>query len=149
MDLMLILGLGALLLIGAVIAGFVLRRAWGDFPTRAGELPRMPHHHAPPIGGPPPAGPSAPGASPASDDIPDLVPILEPMVRRAAEQALDRGATAARYIVRQGDELFFTFGAIADPVERRAAYELMRRFNAGEQVDIGEAFRLIQRISRE
>lgn len=155
MDLTTILILGGLALAVIVAAMWALRRAWGDFPSRAGRMP--------------PAGMAAPGmsrspAAPPFDmqEVPEaalapapsesaavpggLVPIENPMVRRAAEAALQRDDRAARYIVRDGDKLYFSFDQIADPLERQAAYELMRRFNAGEDVDIRAMMQLAQRM---
>src|SRR5919109_1045720 len=99
MDVTTLLILGGIALAIAVAALFALRRAWGDFPDRAST--------------PPPVGPSAPGASPPpsmptfdapiapaplAEPPPGLVPIEHPMMRRAAEAALERGSSAARYI---------------------------------------------------
>jgi hypothetical protein len=155
MDLTTILILGGIVLAVVVAAVWVLRRAWGDFPSRAGDLPpagmaalgmsRPPV--APPLDmqeAPEAASMPAP-AEPAA--VPSgLVPIENPMVRRAAEAALQRDDRAARYIVRDGDMLYFSFDQIADPVERQAAYELMRRFNAGEDVDIRAMMKLAQQM---
>jgi hypothetical protein len=157
MDLTTLLILGGIGLAVVVAALFALRRAWGNFPDRAGT--------------PPPAGPSAPGVSsrpaprpysleaalaPPDQEPPQageppagLVPIENPMVRRAAEAALERGDSSARYIVRDGDQLYFSFDQISDPAQRQAAYDLMRRFNAGEDVDIRALMRLVQEMFRK
>ena len=90
-------------------------------------------------------GTEAPSAAPAGE-AGVLVPIAHPLVRRSAEQALQRGSSAARYIVRQGDQLYFDFSAIEDPARRQRAYDLMRRFNAGQDVDIGEMVRLVREL---
>src|SRR5262245_6739088 len=98
MDLTTILILGGLVLAIAVAALWALRRAWGDFPSRASALPpagmaapgmsRGPvaplDAQEAPHADPPPA-PVEPAATP-----PGLVSIENPMVRRAAEQALQR-----------------------------------------------------------
>jgi hypothetical protein len=155
MDLTTALIFGGIALAMVVAAVWALRRAWGDFPSRAGQLPPA-GTAAPGMSRPPVAPPldmqeasevasvSAPfeaGAVPSG-----LVPIENPMVRRAAEAALQRDQRAARYIVRDGDTLYFSFDQIADPAERQAAYELMRRFNAGEDVDIRAMMKLTQQI---
>jgi hypothetical protein len=148
---------GGLALAIVVAALFALRRAWGNFPDRAGTLP--------------PAGASAPGmsrraaprsyslerelappeqaAAAAGEPPTGLVPIEHPMVRRAAEAALQKDSSAARYIVRDGDQLYFSFAQISDPLQRQAAYDLMRRFNAGEDVDIRAMMRLTQEMFRK
>jgi hypothetical protein len=150
---LLVLGGAALVVLVAVLVA--LNRSWGDFPSRAGSLP--------------PAGSSAPGMSErlpsqwshstpdepeelqassfssASDDE-GLVLITMPMVRRAAEAALERGGEEAKYIVRDGDQLYFSFDRISDPAQRRAAYEMMRRLQAGEDVNIIETLTMIRQI---
>jgi hypothetical protein len=152
--------IGGLALLIVVAALVMLNRSWGNFPDRAGMLP--------------PAGPSAPGVSSpsASSSAPsweaqlldtaaqpslaterpaeagELVPITHQMIRRAAEQALERGAPAARYIVRSGDQVYFDFSRIEDPAQRQEAYELMRRFNAGEDIDLSAMIAMVNRIFR-
>ena len=150
MDTTTIVILAGLVLAIVVAALFALRRAWGNFPDRAGT--------------PPPIGSSAPGDSgqrasrsnsPGTAQTPflatgeppaGLVPIAHPLVRRAAEAALEKDSRAARYIVRDGDQLYFSFGQIDDPAQRQAAYDLMRRFNAGEDVDIRALLQLSRRM---
>src|SRR5262245_8364806 len=137
MDQATLLILGGILLVVVVAVLFALRGAWGNFPdsgTRppvGSSAPGMSYQPASQSYSPEPA--EAPGdrVSPAG-----LVPIANPMVRRAAEAALQKDSRAARYIVRDGDQLYFSFDQISDPAERQAAYDLMRRFNAGEDVDI-------------
>ncbi|MFL5803104.1 MAG: hypothetical protein ACJ8CR_15370 [Roseiflexaceae bacterium] len=155
MDLTTLLILGGLALAIVVAALWALRRAWGDFPSRAGELPPA-GMAAPGMSSRPAAPPLDTGDAPATDPAPalvgpataptGLVPIEHPMVLRAARAAIQRDDRAARYIVRDGDKLYFAFGQIADPVERQAAYDLMRRFNAGEDVDIRAMMRLAQQM---
>jgi hypothetical protein len=146
--------LGCLVLAIVAAALWALNRSWGDFPDRAGTLPS--------------AGSSAPGVSPAparpysldaalaapeqgapadgATPPSGLVPIENPMVLRAAEAALDRGGQAARYIVRDGERLYFAFDQISDPTQRQAAYDLMRRFNAGEDVDLRAMMQLVRQM---
>lgn len=107
----------------------------------------------------PVAGPSAPGSSPGPGvateleavpgDQGELVPIQHPLVRRSAEQALKKGGPMTRYIVQQGDQLFFTFEAIADPAERQRAYDLMRRFNAGDDIDLRAFMNVIKQMTND
>ena len=134
---------------------YMLNRSWGSFPKDARYQPR--------------SGASAPGISPSSEapsgsstpwadqpaagaplDEPEpaswLVPITHPLMRRAAEQGLQRGDAMARYVVRQGDQLAFDFSQISDPVQRRQAYTMMRRFADGENVDIGPMMQLMRQL---
>ncbi|MDQ2996513.1 MAG: hypothetical protein M3R61_05575 [Chloroflexota bacterium] len=153
--------LGGLALIIVIAALVMLNRSWGNFPNRAGTLP--------------PAGTSAPGMSrlhsaPAVDweDLPPLgtperpaaairstshagglVPIEHPLVRRSAAQALERGGPITRYIVRQGEQLYFDFSQIADPEQRHEAYDLMQRFNAGQDVDIAAMLKMVNRLFKQ
>jgi len=158
MDTTIWLILGGLTLIVLITALVALNRSWGNFPERAGTLP--------------PVGASAPGMSlpnaataweaapalgtperpataiePASEEG-GLVLIEHALVRRSAEQALERGGPITRYIVRQGEQLFFDFSQIADPEQRREAYDLMRRFNAGQDVDISAMLKMVNRLFR-
>ena len=159
MEIAIYIVVGILAVVAIVATLYVLNRSWGDF-GRAGQLP--------------PTGASAPGESkrPARADqaasswgLPErlttgteapaaappgetssLVPIAHPLVRRSAEQALQRGGSAARYIVRQGDQLYFDFSAIEDPARRQRAYDAMRSFNAGQDVDIREMMQLVREL---
>lgn len=158
MDISTWLIIGGLALIGVIAALVMLKRSWGNFPERAGTLP--------------PASASAPAASrvpnvPAADreDLPRLgmpehpAAAIEParqggalvliehrLVRRSAVQALERGGPITRYIVRQGEQIYFDFSQIADPEQRREAYDLMQRFNTGQDVDISAMLKMINRL---
>ena len=149
-----ILGGTALLIVIATL--LMLNRSWGDFPRRAGNLP--------------PAGSSASSMSrqqpissweeqpllgtperPAAmiepvDAAGGLMPIENPLVGRAAAQALERGGPITRYIVRDGEQLAFDFSQIDDPAQRQEAYDLLRRFNAGEHVDISALMNMVNRL---
>ncbi|HJZ45897.1 MAG TPA: hypothetical protein VKE41_01985 [Roseiflexaceae bacterium] len=151
--------LGGLALIVVIAALIALNRSWGNFPERADTLP--------------PTGASAPGmssstGSSAAESWEDrrqlgtpaqpvaaievasqpgwLVPIEDPLVRRTAEQALEKGGPITRYIVRQGGQVCFDFSQIDDPARRQEAYDLMRRFNAGQDVDIAAMVKMINRL---
>ncbi len=159
MDVTTWLILGGLALIAVIAALVALKRSWGNFPDRAGTLP--------------PAGASAPGmsrlpsqsaweAQPAlgtiersaeaiepTREVGDLVLIEHPLVRRTAEQALERGGPITRYIVRQGEQVFFNFSQIADPHQRQQAYDLMQRFNAGQDVDMSAMLKMVNRLFKQ
>ena len=148
--------LGGLALIAAIAALVALNRSWGNFPNRAGTLPPA-GSSAPGMSSTPSAGweeprqfgaPAQPPASEPMNQDGGLVPIEHPLVRRSAEQALARGGAFTKYIVRQGNQLYFDFSQIADPDQRRQAYDLMRRFNAGQDVDFAAMMQLIQRLFR-
>jgi hypothetical protein len=147
------------LVIAAIIATlYALNRSWGNFPKDT--------LYRPPSGSSAPgmsAGPSVPSSqrgswdAPASamaplpaPELPDpdnwVVPIEHPMVRRAAEQALERGGPSARYVIRQGDQIAFDFSQISDPLQRRQAYALMRRFADGQDVDIRAMIQVMRQM---
>ena len=159
MDTMTWVIIGTLAIIAIAATLYALNRSWGSFPKDARYQPR--------------SGASAPGISPgaslpsepsilrsdqpSADQVPAplfdtaeptswLVPITHPLVRRAAEQALQRGDATARYIVRQSDELAFDFSQISEPTQRRQAYTIMRRFADGENVDIRAMMQVIRQL---
>jgi hypothetical protein len=150
---LLILGGIAIIVVVAVL--FALSRSWGDFPSRAGVLPQDLNADR----AQEPFSLKDLGLSDAELELerrrtaaPDasggLVPIENPMVRRAAEQARQRGSPMAKYVVCQDDQLYFSFDAISDPVERQEAYKLMRQFHAGQNVDIRALVALINKLSK-
>lgn len=146
-TLLIIAGLGLLALIGTLI---MLRRSWGEFPSR----------------GPQPPAESAPGSvlqdsgwteteelvdetgstlfGPVGEN--NRVPVLHPLARRAAEQALQRDPTTP-YIVREGSSLYFDLNAIDDPAERQAALDLIDRIRQGQSFHVGEVLQLLRRLS--
>lgn len=133
--------IGGLAVIALLAALYILNRSWGNFPRDARYQP--------------PSGMAAPGASSPAMPVPpplatepasELVPIQHPLVRRSAERALARGGPPARYIVQQGNDLFFDFSQIADPAKRQQAYELMQRFNSGGNIDLRATMTLIREL---
>jgi hypothetical protein len=161
MDLTTILILGGVALVAVVAALWMLRRAWGDFPNRVGMLPPAGISRQPSIPTYDPVDGSFTSAALSALEVqsepprsleatfvpPGLVPIENPMVLRAAEAAVKKGdQRAARYIVRDGGKLYFSFDQIADPTERQVAYDMMRRLNAGEDVDIRAVLKLVQQM---
>jgi hypothetical protein len=164
MDLMTvgIIFVAGLITFGVVI--FMLNRAWGDFPRRAGPLD---HDLAQLTGSRRPAW----GAAPADDDDDDddldaalagdalpagapeggLVPITNPQVRMAVERALERGGTPyATYFLRDGDRYYLAAHRIADPVERARIVRLFQGLNGGDLtgVNFGELISVIQRLGK-
>ena len=77
---------------------------------------------------------------------PDRALITHPLIRRAAEKALADGGEAAKYIVRDGDRIYFAFNRIKDPVQRENAVELIRNAQESGQVSITELIRFVRRV---
>ncbi|MBK9713142.1 MAG: hypothetical protein IPO81_17790 [Kouleothrix sp.] len=160
MDTTTLIIVGVLAIVVVAAALYALNRSWGDFPSRLG--PRAPLGSSAPGMSAAPAAPwntapeQAPGPPVDEPGEPDewsdggepvgRVPITHDLVRRSAAEALRRGGPATRYIVRDGDQLYFDFSQIDDPARRRRAYTLMRRFNAGEDVDLREMMRLMREL---
>jgi hypothetical protein len=159
MDTMTWIIIGGLAITAIAATLYALNRSWGSFPKDARYQPRS-GASAPGIS---PHASAPPGSSTLWDDRPStgetaapplevpepanwLVPITHPFVRRAAEQALQRGDATARYVVRQGDGLAFDFSQISDPTQRRQAYTIMRRFADGENVDIRAMMQVIRQL---
>ena len=74
--------------------------------------------------------------------------ITHPMLRRAAESALYQNSPQARYIVRDGDQLFFAVEQIADPQQRAQAVDMMNRFQAGQHIDLSMVMRLLALLEK-
>lgn len=160
MDTTTLMIVGVLAIVVVAAALYVLNRSWGDFPSRLG--PHTPLGSSAPGMSAAPTAPrdtateQAPGLAGDEPGEPDewhdggepagRVPITHDLVRRSAAEALRRGGTVTRYIVRDGDQLYFDFSQIDDPARRRQAYTLMRRFNAGEDVDLREMMRLMREL---
>ncbi len=152
MDILIMLAIGVLIVLAAIIALVMLRRSWGDFPSRS-SLPTTP-----------PSQPS-PGSmlnnslfdmpEPTNfDDVPSgaaggLVLITNPHIRRAAEQALRQNDQAARYFTRDGEQIYFNADAIADPQERQTAYRVMQRLGTDERIDLRDIQQVLQIIRRQ
>ncbi|HET8562825.1 MAG TPA: hypothetical protein VFM35_03015 [Candidatus Binatia bacterium] len=76
----------------------------------------------------------------------DRVVITHPLIRRAAEKALADGGKGAKYIVRDGDRIYFAFGRIEDPVQRKNAVELIKSIQDSGQVNITEFIQFVRRV---
>jgi hypothetical protein len=159
MDTITLVIIGGLAVIAIAATLYALNRSWGNFPKDARYQPRT-GTSAP---GMSPGASTPPGSSTLWDEQPSagemlapsleapepaswVVPITHPFVRRAAEQALQRGDATARYIVRQGDQIAFDFSQISDPMQRRQAYAVMRRFADGENVDIRTMIEVVRQM---
>lgn len=147
-------------LIALGLTFWMLNRAWGDFPGRAG-LPPTYSAERPGLGPPPDTGaakmrdnggdeqalPDLPAGAPADG----LVPVTHPAVRRAVEAALERGGSPyATYFVRHGERIYLALYRIADPGQREAARRMVEGLNGGEIGDasLAESIRVIQQLSR-
>jgi len=75
------------------------------------------------------------------------VRISHPMVRRAAERAVEAQDEIAQFFAFEGDELYFMLDAIPDPDERRRAYHALAQMENEGDGDLPELLWLIRRIS--
>lgn len=167
MDMLIIVAIGALVALAVLVTVIMLRRSWGDFPTRS-SLPTMP---------PQPSSTGAPGnpdvrfdprihaknangttefgmfntaaGAEVSSGAGGLVPITNPHIRRAAEQALRQNDQAARYFMRDGEQIYFNANAIADPHERQTAYRVMQRLGTDERIDMRDIQQVLQILRRQ
>jgi hypothetical protein len=121
------------------LTAWMLNRAWGDFPSRAGQPP------APPMPLPTftldkdATGDADEGAPlPAGAVSSNLVEVTHPMVLRAVQQAMERpGSPYATYFIRDGEHVFLVLTRIADPIQRETARRLFTGLNSGSMEDVG------------
>lgn len=149
-----IIVVAGLLAIG--ISAYMLNRAWGNFPSRIGQLP-------PDL---PPAPQRRLGAAlpreeetETDEELPtgwetreDMVPVTNPLVARAIHAALDRGGGAyATFFTREGDQVFFTAYRVPDPAQREQLARLFKGLNAGELegVSLVEVMRVMSQLKRK
>ena len=118
-----------ILIVAGAIVFFVLRRL-GEVkgPKRPAPVETSLHQDAPPV----------------QDG--DRVLITHPLIRRAAERALAQGGESAKFIDRDGDRIYFNFGRIEDPIQRKNAVELISSLQNGGQVNMVQVIRLIRRV---
>jgi hypothetical protein len=136
------------------VAAYMLNRAWGDFPRRAGPYGGT--------GGPPRSPEPARDPAPADDDAHEpelpagapeggLIPVTEPTVRAAVERALERpGSPYAAYFIRDGDRLYLAAHRIADPLQRAQVTSLFQRLNSGDfaGLNFSDLIGAIQKLGR-
>ena len=104
----------------------------------------------------PPVGASAPGTSHGEDwppdaaSIPDehLVPLQLPLLQRAFQNALKQKPGMGAFVVRRGGQMYVTFQAIGDPVERERAYAMFRHLNTDADVGVRELIQLVNNMMR-
>lgn len=79
----------------------------------------------------------------------DLVLITHSLIRTAAERALLRGGEAAKFVVKDGDDIYLSFDRIEDPVQRQKAVDLITSIQAKQDVDMTELMQLLSRMLKE
>ncbi len=79
----------------------------------------------------------------------DLVLITHSMIRMAAERVLLRGGEAAKFVVKDGDNIYLSFDRIGDPVQRQKAVDLITSIQAKQDVDMTELMQLLSRMLKE
>lgn len=155
-----IVGIAVAVLIVLAITLMMLNRAWGEFPGRAG----MPSASPQPESRPTPSliWQSVDDAFDADDEEPGsgslqtsgLIPVLNPVIRRAVEHALERGGSSyALYFVREGDNLFLNLDRIPDPETRLKLARTFHSLNNGDAdlpgLSLGEMIRAIGQLGRQ
>lgn len=147
-----IIFLAGLVAIGLTM--WMLNRAWGNFPSRAG-LPPTPLSP-----GPAPYDAAAPADEawldesvelPAGAPADGLVPVTHPMVVRAVQQAMDRpGSPYATYFIRDGERVYLALYRIADPAQREQARRLFAGLNSGDfgGSELSDLIRLVQQLGK-
>lgn len=147
-----IIFVAALVAIGLTV--WMLNRAWGDFPSRAGLPPAAPPRPPSPesLAAPEaddfdPSDPGLPaGASPAN-----LVEVTHPFVLRAVRQALERpGSPYATYFIADGERVFLVLSRIADPAQRETARRLFTGLNTGEvgEPGAGDLMQMLRELGK-
>ncbi len=142
------------------LTAWMLNRAWGDFPSRAGPGLGLPP--TPPS--PEPLGPFAPPPDdegeqdgdepaelPAGAPAEGLIPVSHPLVLRAVQQSLERpGSPYATYFIRDGEQVYLALYRIADPGQREMAKRIFEGLNSGELGDVGpsDLMRLLGQLGK-
>ncbi|NTU80333.1 MAG: hypothetical protein HGA45_13315 [Chloroflexales bacterium] len=150
-------------LIALGLTFWMLNRAWGDFPSRAGPqsgLPPTPLSPRPaPLGTAAPADDNrgvaaddlAPAALPPGTPADGLVLVAHPAVRRAVEQAMERaGSPYATFFIRDGERIYLALYRIADPAQRETARRVFEGLNSGNlnKVGLAEVISMIGQIGK-
>jgi hypothetical protein len=147
----LIIFVAGLLAIG--LATYMLNRAWGDFPRRAGRLDAI--EDRPPFPAPEPPDDDDDDEEearlPAGAPAEQLIPINEPTVRAAVERALERpGSPYATYFIRDGDQIYLAAFRIADPAQRAQVTHMFQSLNSGDfsALNFSDVISAIQRLGK-
>ena len=61
------------------------------------------------------------------------VAVTHPMIRKAAERALQKGGDAAKFVERVGDTIYLKFDAIPDPAQRQRAVEMIQKIQNADK----------------
>jgi len=92
----------------------------------------------------------AAGVVAACGDDSTRVAVTHPLIRRAAERALEQGGEVARHICREGATIYFSFDALPDPAQRRRAVEILRQVQgadaSGADVDMTELMAFVRQL---
>ena len=119
-----------LLIIAGAIVFFLFRR-WSELPA-----PKLP-----------PSEPATGEQAPQVDKSrADLVLITHSLIRMAAERALAKGGEAAKFVVKEGDNIYLSFDRIEDPAQRQKAVDLITSIQAKQDVDMTELMQLLRRM---
>jgi hypothetical protein len=158
MDLTTLAIIGAVGLAVLAVSIFMLNRAWGDFPTRAGRLddspaPRAAESSLWPAWDAAPADNEQdnqwgePRELPAGASSENLIPVENPTVKRLMDKALDQaGSPYATYFLRDGERIYFVASRIADPAQRAQAVRVFEELNRDQgagpnMVELFQTFR--------
>jgi hypothetical protein len=155
MDLVTVAVLGAAGLVALGLIFFMLNRAWGDFPGRAGPQPSSTRSGP---GNPVWPGqldkdmaPLEPRELPAGAPEGGLIAVEHPLVRQAIEQSMQQGGSPyAAYFVRDGETIYLNLARIADPGQRERIANLVREVNGKQSNDISmmDSIRAVQELMR-
>jgi hypothetical protein len=128
----------------AVVLAFMLftwLRRWGEVGPSPPVQPRPPSPAVTPVR-------AALRTAQAGDST--RVAITHPMIRKAAERALQQGGEVTKYVHREGDTIYFSFDALPDPEQRRRALDMLRTVQdpdaEGEAMDVMEMMTLLRRM---
>jgi hypothetical protein len=149
-----IIVVAGLLAIG--ISAYMLNRAWGNFPSRIGQLPPdLPPTPQRPLG----AALPHEEETETDEELPtgwesreDMIPITNPLVVWAIDAALVRdGGPYATFFTSEGDQMFFAAYRVPDPAQREELTRLFKELNAGEleEVSLDEVMRVMSQSKRK
>lgn len=133
---------------------WMLNRAWGDFPSRAGAVSPptpLPGAQAPPDEAMDDEGGEEGAGLPAGASSGNLVEVTHPLVLRAVRQAMQRpGSPYATYFIDDGERVFLVLSRIADPAQRETARRLFAGLNSGElgEVGMGDLVQMLNQLGK-
>jgi hypothetical protein len=174
-TLLLLAGGLVLMVVLVAVVLFMLNRSWGDsLPSRI-DIPTADamHHRAPPGDAWTGVGGTGVAADDAADDeadifaddeafpdIPDvadhprqvpeegLMLIEHPLLLQVIERAVQEGGSVTHYVVREGEHVYLSLDAIANPVERRQAAEMIHNFQTNNRAGVWDMIHLATLFGR-